>query len=341
MDARGGQLLLLISQPRSGSTLLQHILASHSDVHTLPEPWLMLHPLYALRDSGLQAEYGQRYARLAFREFLGHLPDGEQAYIDAVRTMALGLYQQALEPSGKNFYLDKTPRYYFIIPELRRVFPEAKIVLLVRNPLAVLSSIVDVNLGGDARRLAQEDRRHDILTAPGLMREAMQDLEGPMAVVRYEQLVAEPERTVRDMCEQIDLPFEPTMLQYGDKVKFEGTTWVDPKSIYRHDRPVADYADAWRKRINTAQMCHVATSYLQALGRDTIEGLGYDYDEMASQLRSMDRGARVLVVPWRIIIEPAGTRNRRERFALWAISLLRKHFPRIFGEARRQKRAAD
>ena len=50
-------LIFLISQPRAGSTLTQRILGSHQDIHTISEPWIMLHPFYALRDKGCQMEY--------------------------------------------------------------------------------------------------------------------------------------------------------------------------------------------------------------------------------------------------------------------------------------------
>ena len=142
----GEHLILLISQPRSGSTLLQHILASHPQVHTVPEPWFMLHLVYGLRPSGLEAEYNAQYAYLALKGFLDETPDGESAYVEALRNVALCLYEKALEPSGKKYFLDKTPRYYFIIPELHRIFPKAKFIFILRNPLAVLSSILEVNL---------------------------------------------------------------------------------------------------------------------------------------------------------------------------------------------------
>lgn len=49
-------LIFLISQPRSGSTLLQKLIATSNQIDTLQEPWLMLHPLYALKDHGNQYE---------------------------------------------------------------------------------------------------------------------------------------------------------------------------------------------------------------------------------------------------------------------------------------------
>ena len=43
----------------------------------------------------------------AMGEFLGSMPDGEEAYIDALRAMASVLYGKALQPSGKRIFLDK------------------------------------------------------------------------------------------------------------------------------------------------------------------------------------------------------------------------------------------
>ena len=72
------QLLFLISPPRSGSTMLQRMLASHSQIHTHPEPHLLtpLHYLgyYATVDA---APYDHVNAARALREFTEELPGGE------------------------------------------------------------------------------------------------------------------------------------------------------------------------------------------------------------------------------------------------------------------------
>ena len=43
------------------------------------------------------------------------------------------------------------------------------------------------------------------------------------------------------------------MLQYGDKVRFSDTTWVDPKSIYKHESAVADYVDSWKRNLESRE----------------------------------------------------------------------------------------
>ena len=86
-------LIFLISQPRAGSTLTQRILGTHREIYTVSEPWIMLHPLYAMRRDGYQAEYSIQNSQRALDNFLNLHPEGEDAYFQAVRQMILPLYQ--------------------------------------------------------------------------------------------------------------------------------------------------------------------------------------------------------------------------------------------------------
>ena len=121
----------------------------------------MLPILYALRPYGHSAEYESRLAQAALAEFLQTLPSGTDDYFEAARRMGLYLYQQALAGTGKHYFLDKTPRYYWIIPELQRVFPRATFIILLRNPLAVLCSII--NTWAKDNWFALYRYRHDLL----------------------------------------------------------------------------------------------------------------------------------------------------------------------------------
>ena len=73
----GKNLIFLISQPRAGSTLTQKILGCHSQIHTISEPWMMLHPLYALKHRGYQAEYQSDLAFQGLENTLNILPNGK------------------------------------------------------------------------------------------------------------------------------------------------------------------------------------------------------------------------------------------------------------------------
>ena len=317
-------LIFLISQPRSGSTLLQHILGSHSEIHTLPEPWLMLHLVYGLRSSGIEADYQAQYAYLNLKKFIEEIPNGETAYKEAIGKMATHLYENALKPSGKKYFLDKTPRYYFITPDLYRIFPEAKFVFILRNPLSVLSSILTVNFNGNWRGLFERDRKHDILTAPHLILEGIKALGDKAIVVRYEQLVSEPTQTLKQVCHQMGITFENDMLNYGSKVRFEHG--VDPKSIYKHAKPVRDYVDGWWEGFDTPQKAYIATMYLETLGRKTVSDLGYCYDDLRNKLISLPDSKRrtFFLLPWQLISTPQNELSCFSRLKLLVFSSLQE-----------------
>ena len=219
-DYLGEQIVFLISQPRSGSTLLQFILNSHPEIHTTPEPWLMLHPLYALRKKGLKAEYNAVWASTHVEEFLTHIKDQEEAYFLAIRKAFSYLYSKALEGSGKNMFLDKTPRYYYIIPHLSKVFPSAKFIILLRNPLAVLASILTTWVKDIWQKLILY--RDDLLKAPRLLIEGIDLLGSHCSIVQYEQIVREPEKTIKNLCDGLNITFYPEMLKYAEKDRPKG-----------------------------------------------------------------------------------------------------------------------
>jgi hypothetical protein len=301
----GKRLIFVISQPRSGSTLLQKVLGSHSAIHTLSEPWVALQPLFGLRETGIAADYSARLARIGVQDFLDHLPEGEEAYWEAVRLMLGHLYRRALEESGKRFFLDKTPRYTMILPELRRVFPEAHFVFLLRNPIAVLASVIDTWAPDDCVQCLRPFR-HDLARAPGLIAEAIRQPDKNSTVVRYEDLAAQPTLAVSRLCKRLRIPFEPAMLEYGRSDAGQaGFRFGDTGTVYRKSRPVESRIARWKKTLDSPIRRAWARGYLNSLGAETVSRLGYDFDELAAAFppESGFEGA------WDRIIAPAGHQN--------------------------------
>jgi hypothetical protein len=133
MDSRS--LAFLLGVPRSGTTLLSHLLDSHPEIASPPEPWLMLavqamgavHPLHPA---------GSQLIGEAFAQFVEGLDVGR-----AQAACATALYGEYLRREGKSIFIDKTPRYYQIVDEIGRIFPKAKFIYLKRNPFAVAGSL--------------------------------------------------------------------------------------------------------------------------------------------------------------------------------------------------------
>lgn len=288
---RGENLIFLISQPRAGSTLLQRMLWCHPEFHTSSESWLMLHPLYGLRPAGSQADYNAAYARTAAQEFLQKLPEGDDAYMEGIRRMYVHLYGRAIESSGKRFYLDKTPPYYLIIPELYRVFPGARYIILLRNPLAVLGSILHKWIKEHPFWL--HTHRHDLLHAPRLLIDSTEFLGAQGLVVRYEQVVADPMMELRRICTWLNVQFVSDMVDYGRR-ELPRWTLGDEHEVYQHGRPVERNATKWTQGLKHPQTWRFTNDYLHMLGKNAVERMGYSYDDLQRALTAQRPTSRCL-----------------------------------------------
>lgn len=277
----GQRIIYLVSQPRSGSTLLQRVLGAHTDVHTVAEPWVMLHPMYALKNGGIQTEYGAEYARAGLDDFIATLPNGRADYVEGIRAMASTWYSKALQGQDKTYFLDKTPRYYNIIPDLKEVFVDAKVILLLRNPLAVLSSVLKTWVGRNWPRL--QLHRDDLLRAPSLIVNAMDTLGDRGIVFRYEQFVLSPQIEIKKLCSELGIPYEADMLNYGLAPKPKGRMG-DSQGINEHVRPEKASLDKWKTTFSYPTYRLLAEIVLTLTGRDVITKMGFSFDDLYDAL---------------------------------------------------------
>lgn len=284
----GENLIFLISQPRAGSTMLQCILGSHPEIFTSSESWLLLHPVYALRDEGIWTEYDANLACRARQDFIQSLPAGDEDYFEGLRQMYGYLYSRALVDSGKHYFLDKTPRYYHIIPEIKRLFPEAGFIILLRNPLSVLCSIVRAWIRGNWVSLHRF--KYDLLEAPASLVDGIETLSESCMVTHYETLVENPRAEMKRLCSGLGVEFLPDMLEYGQA---GASSWRfgDKVGVRQYDKPDPTGAERWMNDIEDPQVWRLGRDYLAWLGRDTVNRMGYAYDDLLDTLAPLQPSA--------------------------------------------------
>ena len=310
MSYLGRNLVFIISQPKAGSTLLQRLLAGHPDVQTSAETWLMLHPMYGMRKTGIRAHFNANWAATGVSEFLEHYADGEDTYVDGIRCFAQAIYGRVLEKHDKRLFVDKTPRYTMIIDELYRAFPEAKYILLIRNPLAILKSELHTYIGEEWPKLS--NFRPDLVDAPGRLVAARKTLGAAAFEVRYEDLVIDTESIVTKLCDFIGIDFETGMLDYSDTPAPVGRM-NDPVGIHRHTSTSAESLDKWKELGADTQLREFALGYLETLGEDVIDALGYSAGELRTAIEQTAVTRTVSpVFPWRLAILPRHRWGLRE-----------------------------
>ncbi|MFF3985902.1 sulfotransferase family protein [Streptomyces sp. NPDC001797] len=184
--------VFVLSSVRSGSTLLRVLLNSHSRIRAPHEMHLRTVHVRMSRDFTADA-----MAELA-------LDKDELEHVLWDRVLHLELSR-----SGKDVIVDKTPPNTLIWPRLHRCWPDARFVLLLRHPGAVVQSLISRRTEPDLDQIYGE-----VLGYAEKLEEARRQLPDAH-VIMYEDLTAEPERVTRGLCEYLGVPWESAMLDYG------------------------------------------------------------------------------------------------------------------------------
>jgi Tfp pilus assembly protein PilF len=200
--------VFLVGFPRSGTTLLDQILASHPGVTTLEERDTLIGGANEL----LVGEGG--YERLAA------IPDDEierlrDHYWQRVRA---GL---AAEPLRRVF-IDKQPLNAVLLPLIHRQFPEAKVILAVRDPRDVVLSCYQQRFGINAAMY--QLLRLDTATAyyeavMRLVELCRAKLPLRVHVVKYEEVIGSFEATMTDALRFLGLEWHDGMRQYTETAR--------------------------------------------------------------------------------------------------------------------------
>jgi hypothetical protein len=299
----------LISLPRSGSTLLQRLVAAHPEVATTAEPWLMLPLLSVDRTGSFDADFDATVCRHALEDFWTRLPDGRDEYLRAVGSLARTLYTSASGP-GKQYFLDKTPRYHLVLDDLQAALPEAKFIVLWRNPLAVAGSMLE---NGEHWNLYHYEV--DLLKGFRNIVEFQRTNREGCLVLHYEDIVAEPDLVLQRISQFLAL--EPVGIpELGQEPQLEGRVG-DKVGTTRYSSVSPDSLNRWKHSLATGARRRWARGYLDGLGAEALAQAGYDLQVLQAELRSVrarpsfsDHAWRSWGVAYRYL-NAAAVRNKR------------------------------
>ena len=278
-------LIFLISQPRSGSTLLQRILSNSPYIATTSEPWVALHPVFSYKKYGLSSIYNSNLATSALEEFLNEIGEDINFYKKQVASFLSTFYQQACSYQSKEYFLDKTPRYYYIIEDLAELFPESKFIILFRNPLGVLNSILNTWIKSNSDNLYKYF--DDLTVAPELLVQFAEKHPRKCIRINYENLVRDPEVELLKLFDFIGIKFNNNILQYNNIIS---NKWKfgDQTKVYHYGKPDKKIADSWIDCIRDSPNLPLALSYLEYLDKSIIEKMGYRREEIKAALKIFD-----------------------------------------------------
>ena len=272
--------VFIFSLPRSGSTLLQRILASHDEIETANEPHLLIYFLNSLNSDGILSIYDYRITSLAINDFAMSLPNKYDDYLSEIRELVIRLYAKASTNQSK-YFLDKTPKYAFVVDEIISLFNHAKFIFLWRNPLSIISSINETWRDGNWYIYHY---KIDLYQGLGNLLSAYQKYNNISLSLRYEDLILDSTDTVKSLFAYLELPFEQNTIDNFSKIKLTGRV-RDPYSDFEEYQVIRQKPlNKWRLILTNPIRKIFCLRYLNWIGHEQLSIMGYDKDQLVNEL---------------------------------------------------------
>jgi tetratricopeptide (TPR) repeat protein len=225
--------IFIVGLPRSGSTLIEQILASHSQVEGTQE----------LPDVDAMAARLGGHARLpsgsAYPDILAALSAAEFNALGEEYLQRTRVYRKTAAP----FFIDKMPNNFAHIGLIQLMLPNAKIIDARRHPMGCCFSAFKQHFAaGQPFTYSLVDLGRYYRDYVELMAHFDAVLPGRVHRVIYERLVADPEGEVRRLLDHCNLPFEDSCLRF-----YENDRAVRTASSEQVRQPIfTDATEHWR-----------------------------------------------------------------------------------------------
>jgi hypothetical protein len=211
----------IVGAPRSGTTLLQSILAGHPQLYSAPETSFFnrIIPLLGSEFHNPDAELSSDHFAKIEEDFhymtgfelslAGKVP-GNATVRDVFEAML-----QSFNKDGKDYWVEKTTNHARAMMLIRRFYPDAKFIHLIRDPVDSVGSMIRIRPTGPL-----DFRIRYVSPITGFARVWQKCVNGAMQYpdqdnvhhLFYEDLVADPATNVRAVCDFLGVDFSETML---------------------------------------------------------------------------------------------------------------------------------
>jgi hypothetical protein len=285
--ASANRPIFLVGCPRSGTTLLSVMLHAHPRIAMPPET-RFLEPIYRERLTFGDLTIAENRRRLAERMTgkgtkFNDLRLERKAVIEkivaappTIGSAAGTLWREFARSRGKARWGEKRPSYWRDIGMVRRLFPDAQIVHLVRDGRACVASLKKVTwwesgvYGAMASwTMADAELRRVSARLPA----------DSYYRLRYEDVLADPKTQLTELCAFLGEEFDPAMLDYPDAARD-----IVPARKSWHDRTRGGLdtgrIEAWRRTLEPAEIGLFERVAQRALSRNGYElsGVGTEPD---------------------------------------------------------------
>ena len=278
MSTERRQPIFIVGFPRSGTTLLAGVLGAHSRMVCGPETEFFTGLEVASRGNRLcrAANWPEEAANYLFSivhekpipEYYGITRDEIISYLKqrerSQPAILESLTETYMKRHGKQRWIEKTPTHLICLREVRRCYPDAPIVRIIRDPRDVALSLLNVPWGPSSFPAA-------ILLWQWFDEQSARffEVDRNTMTVRYEDLLLNPENELRKLCLFIGEEFEPNMMDTSQSIRHLNPTQISWKQKAGQQLDPGRIA-IWRKETTLEQQCQA-----EAIAGDRIKAYAY------------------------------------------------------------------
>ncbi|MEB3342538.1 sulfotransferase [Okeania sp.] len=219
--------IFLFGCPRSGTTLLQSLLATHPAIASFPETKFFFYGIGKNRKKlGLISRHLKQHLNQYFKneinrpEMLEYFP--KIPLLDLYTRSFIKVLNILTLEEGKSVWLEKTPEHLLSLDYIEKMLPEARMIHILRNGSDVVASLYEVT-----HKYPQEwHKPWDIDFCLKRWKESIEislkhSHKSNHILVNYEELVVEPAAILKKICDFLNVEFEERMIaDYGKVAKY-------------------------------------------------------------------------------------------------------------------------
>ncbi|MEJ2033555.1 MAG: sulfotransferase [Deltaproteobacteria bacterium] len=222
--------IFILGMPRSGTTLVEQILASHPLVFGAGELAILGHITSSICTGREIAQFPECMLHLGM-DALARIGSD---YLEKIRRQA----------NDAEYITDKMPHNFLRVGLIKAILPHAKVIHCIRNPMDNCLSIFKMDFTGPhgyAYDLVEIGQYYNLYRA--LMAHWEEVLPGFMYPLEYEKMVVDPERQTRNLLDFCGLPWDEACLHF-----YETERRVVTASLVQVRRPIyRDSIEVWRR----------------------------------------------------------------------------------------------
>lgn len=289
--------VFLIGTPRSGTTLL-HQMFDHHPAFALPyeSKYISIFRTHLDEFGDLSDPKNREALIISIEKFMCHawmervhdewIPGLAAAAPELARNAAPSysgvmeaIYTFFAKQRKRPRWGDKMATFKRVMPTMLELFPDAKIIYLIRDGRDVAASLLPLSFGPNTAYVAAKKWKNSV--QDGL--KFAKSHPDQVYTIRYEDLTEDPEKYLREICAFVGEPFTEKMLEYHRT----GTARVPRREIHGQlNKPVnTERKERWKRDLSSYQV-----RVFEAVAGPLLKQLGYEIVNPEAKVSPIDRG---------------------------------------------------